>query len=176
MEKTQFRFKATILGKEKELVVNAPVRNGFVVTSEFAPTGISEVQNPNISFLNITSTIQGETVNEFQSDCNFLVNAMKECKENSRLDVHLWALQCIVESHLRRCGRIIYTDLLLYVDCFSLLLKADGFNEKMIRDTYPVVTYNLVEVYGQFVKDQYTLQPFKQSPIYGTLLNILQNC
>ena len=175
MESTQFKFKVTILGQEKELVVNVPVRNGYVITSEFTPKGISEIQNPDLNFLNVTETLQGETISEFKSDCKFLLNTMKDCIENSRLDVHLCALQYIVEAHLRGRGRIIFTDLLLYVDCFSLLLRADGFDEKMVRGAYPVVTYNLVEMYDQFVKDQYTLQPFKQSPIYATLLNILQN-
>jgi hypothetical protein len=97
---------------------------------------------------------------------------MNSCNATERLDVHLWALQCIVESHLRRCGRLIHTDMLLYVDCFTLLLKADGFDEDMIRKSYPAVVYNIVEVYGQYIKDHYTLQPFKTSPLYKTLVDI----
>jgi hypothetical protein len=62
--------------------------------------------------------------------------------------------------------------MLLYVDCFTLLLKADGFDENMIRKSYPAVVYNIVEVYDQFIKDQYTLQPFKNSPLYKTLLKL----
>lgn len=173
MEKQQFKFKATILGQSKELVVNAPVRNGFVITNEFCPEGLTDVQNNNVNFpFEITGTIQGESIAEFQSDCASLIEAMNACNATERLDVHLWALQCLVESHLRRCGRLIYTDMLLYVDCFTLLLKADGFDENMIRKSYPAVVYNIVEVYGQYIKDQYTLQPFKTSPLYKTLVDI----
>ncbi len=172
MEKQQFKFKATILGQNKELVVNAPVRNGFVITNEFCPLELTELPKENFPF-EITEAIQGEIINEFNADCTFLVDAMNSCNATERLDAHLWALQCIVESHLRRCGRLIYTDMLIYVDCFALLLKADGFDSTMIKKCYPAVVYNIVEVYGQFVKDQYTLQPFKTSPFYRTLVNMV---
>lgn len=171
MGKQQFKFKATILGQNKELVVNAPVRNGFVITNEFCPDGLTDSPDGNFPFV-ITETIQGETLDEFKADCTFLVNAMKEANATDRIEAHLWALQCIVESHLRRCGRLIYTDMLIYVDCFALLLKADGFDETMIKETYLAVVYNIVQVYDQFIKDQYTLQPFKNSPLYKTLLKL----
>lgn len=176
MEKKQFRFSATILGERKELVVNVPVRNGFVITNEFCPKVLTGLTPANGSFLaDMCETIQGELISEFQADCNFLVSAMEECHADSRLDVHLYALQNIVESHLRRCGRLIYNDMLIYVDCFALLLKADGFSTSMINDAYPVIVYNLVEACGQFVKDQFTLQPFKGTLLYRNLLEYLQN-
>lgn len=170
-KRKQFHFKTTILGIPKEWFVEVPINNTYVVTSAYRPKellGDKTTQEP--SFLNVLAGIQGEGIQEFKTDCAFLVEAMKTSKATSLLEVHLDALQRIVELHVRCYNRLIYTDLLLYIDCFSLLLKADGYAEKMIKETYWVVMCNLVEQYKPFVKDPNTLQPLANSELYKKLL------
>ena len=73
------------------------------------------------------------------------------------------------------CKRIIYNDLLIYIDCFALLLKADGFSTEFVKETYLQVVKMLIDLYGTDLKDQYTLQPFKYSPLYRQVKDKLKD-
>ena len=84
-------------------------------------------------------------------------------KENSQLDVHIAGLMAAVMDHLSQCGRLIFGDLLIYMDCFSLLLEADGFSETEIREIYPRVTRTIVKLYPDFIFNTADLSPFKGS-------------
>ena len=54
-------------------------------------------------------------------------------------------------DHLSRYDRIAFGDLLIYVDCFSLLLKAAGFGSEEIRAIYPRVTKTIANLYPDHV-------------------------
>lgn len=84
-------------------------------------------------------------------------------KQKSLLDVHISGLMAVVLDHLSRCGRLIFGDLLIYMDCFSLLLEADGFSEEEVKEIYPRVTRTIVELYPDYIFNTTDLSPFKGS-------------
>lgn len=158
MELRKFTFAGNINGKRKELTVTAPVENGGVYTNKYCP---QELLTGGISFI---TAVNGEMLNEFISDCSKQVKAMEDTGiQKSLLDVHIAGLMGTVMDHLARCNRIIFGDLLIYMDCFSLLLEADGFAEDEIRNIYPRVTRTIVELYPDYVFNTADLSRFKGS-------------
>ncbi len=91
--------------------------------------------------------------------------------QDTLLDVHIAGLMAIVMDHLSRCGRLIFGDLLIYMDCFSLLLEADGFSDEEIKDIYPRVTRTIVELYPDYIFNTADLSPFKGSYFDIVLFN-----
>ena len=53
--------------------------------------------------------------------------------------------------------------LLIYMDCFSLLLEADGLPDEKIMNMYPRVTRAIVGLYPDMVFNTMDLSPFKGS-------------
>lgn len=93
-------------------------------------------------------------------------------KQKTLLDVHVAGLMAVVMDHLARCGRLIFGDLLIYMDCFSLLLEADGFSEKEIKEIYPRVTHTIVELYPDYIFNTTDLSPFKDGHFDFVLFNV----
>lgn len=173
----QITCRATILGETKELVIEVPSRDGFVFTNEFCPSYLTDLDLWSNTILSgYTNTVQGETLDEFLCDCDTMITNIKNTLwTHSRLDAHIGGLVETVKQHLSRCNRIIYNDLLIYIDCFALLLKADGFSTEFVKETYPQVVKMLIDLYGTDLKDQYTLQPFKYSPLYRQVKDKLKD-
>ena len=90
----------------------------------------------------------------------------------TRLDTHIAGLMAVVMDHLARCGRLIFGDLLIYMDCFSLLLEADDFSDEEIREIYPRVTRTIVELYPDYIFNTVDLSPFKGSHFDFVLFNV----
>jgi hypothetical protein len=164
MERRNILFEAVIQGQQKDLVVNVPVEGNNVVTNEYCP---QELLTGGLKFV---TSINGETFGEFIADCNMQIRAMMDADDCcSRMDVHIEGLMAAVVSHINRCGRLIFGDLLIYVDCFSLLLKADGFDDAEIRKVYPRITKTIVDQYSMFLKNTINLAPLHQTPLYNIL-------
>ena len=167
MEKRNILFEATILGVKKDLVVNVPVEGNNVITNEFCP---QELLTGGLSFV---TGINGETIGEFIADCNMQINAMMDAdSSSSRMDAHVEGLMAAVVSHINKCGRLIFGDLLIYVDCFSLLLKADGFKNEEISKLYPYITKTIADMYPMFLKNTINLVPVHQTQLYQILSNL----
>lgn len=166
MEKRNILFEACIQGVQKELVVSVPVDGDKVVTSEYCP---QELLTGGLEFVEIRG-FNGEMLWEFMADCNMQIKAMENADEySSRMEIHIEGLMAAVVSHIYRCGRLIFGDLLIYVDCFSLLLKADGFDDTEIKNAYPVVTKAIVDMYPAALKNTMNLAPLYQTPLYNIL-------
>lgn len=158
MENKTFRFKANILGEEILLQITAPTECGGVITNKFCPQSLL---TGGVSFV---EAINGESLDEFALDCQRQILGMEAAgKVKSRLDAHIAGLMASVMDHLCRCGRLIFGDLLIYMDCFSLLLEADGFPEDEIREMYPRITRTIVELYPEQIFNTADLSPFKGS-------------
>ena len=167
MELQEFKFTGVIQYKVKHLSVKAPIENGGVRTDKFCP---QDLLTGGLSFV---TAINGENTSEFITDCTKQVRAMEIAgKEDSQLDVHIAGLMAAVMDHLSQCGRLIFGDLLIYMDCFSLLLEADGFSELEIREIYPRVTRTIVELYPDFIFNTADLSPFKGSHFDFVLFNV----
>lgn len=93
-------------------------------------------------------------------------------QQDTLLDVHIGGLMAVVMDHLARCGRLIFGDLLIYMDVFSLLLEADGLSPDEIRNIYPRVTRTIVDLYPDKVFNTMDLSQFKNSHFDFVLFNL----
>ena len=93
-------------------------------------------------------------------DCRKQVVAMSQIKgAESKIDLHIGGLMAVVMDHLSRNKLINYGDLLLYVDCFALLLRGAGFEEKEIKEIYPRVAKTIKELYPEYIKvDKFAIE------------------
>lgn len=158
MESLKLNFDTEILGKPTTFIVEVPYQNGIVATSEFCPTELLS------GTVDLMAAVRGESLDKFMTDCRKQLLAMSKTTEaDTLLDVHIAGLMAVVMDHLARCGRLIFGDLLIYMDCFSLLLEADGFQEEEIREIYPEVTRAIVDLYPEHVFNTADLSLFKGS-------------
>lgn len=149
------------------LKVTVPVEDGAVITNKYCP---KELLTGGLSFI---TAINGESIDEFKADCQKQVVAMGETtKTTNKMDRHIGGLMAVVMEHLTRCGRLIFGDLLIYVDCFAHLLIADGVPEAEVRATYPRITKTIVDFYPDYVKATVDLSQFNNTPIYLILCEL----
>ena len=167
METRRFKFSGNINGKRKELIIKAPVENGSVYTNKYCP---QDLLTGGLTFM---TPVYGELIDEFITDCQKQVVAMEGAGlQKTLLDVHIAGLTAVVMDHLARCGRLIFGDLLIYMDCFSLLLEADGFSKEEICEIYPRVTRTIIELYPDYIFNTADLSPFKGSHFDFVLFNV----
>ena len=146
MESLNLNFDTEILGEPRTLIVEVPYQNGIVATSEFCPTELLS------GAIDLMAAVRGESLDKFMADCRKQLHAMSKITEaESDLDLHIGGLMAVVMDHFSRNNRIEFGDLLIYVDCFSLLLKADGYDGEEIRTIYPRVTKTIVDLYPDYV-------------------------
>lgn len=155
METKCFCFETTISGVRTKLIVKAPVENDGVITNKYCPR---ELLTGGLAFIR---AVNGEGIEEFIQDCQKQCAGMRAAGSNvSKLDAHVAGLMASVNDHLSRCGRLIFGDLLIYMDCFALLLEADGFSDSEIRDSYPRIARSIVELYPDYICNTSDLSPF----------------
>ncbi|MBD5311146.1 MAG: hypothetical protein K2J92_01440 [Muribaculaceae bacterium] len=158
METLRLNFDAEILGVPRTFIIEVPYQNGIVATSEFCPTKLLS------GTVDLMAAVRGETLDSFIVDCRRQLIAMSKISEvETDLDIHIGGLMAVVMEHLSRNKRIFFGDLLIYVDCFSLLLKAAGVNKAEIRTIYPRVTKTIVDLYSEYVDSSIEGLPFKGS-------------
>ena len=162
-----FSFSGKINGETTNLKIKIPVENGGVYTNKYCP------QDLLTGGLNFVTAMNGESVDEFILDCKMQVVGMEGAGiQKSRLDVHIAGLMGVIMHHISRCNRLIFGDLLIYMDCFSFLLEADGFSEEEIKRLYPKITRSVVESYPDFIFNTQDLSPFKGSHFDFVLFNV----
>ena len=147
MEKLKLNFDAGSKEGSKTYSVEVPYKDGIVITSEYCPP---ELLTEKVDLL---AALRGEPLDKFMEDCRKQVLAMSQINElESTLDIHIGGLMAVVMDHISRHKVIIYGELLIYVDCFSLLLKGAGFEDKEIREIYPRVTQTIIDLYPTQIK------------------------
>lgn len=167
MESLKLNFDTEILGKPRTFVVEVPYQDGIVATSEFCPTELLS------GTVDLMAAVRGESLDKFMADCRKQLHAMAKIAEvDSDLDRHIGGLMAVVMDHFSRNSRIAFGDLLIYVDCFSLLLKADGFDSDEIRAIYPRVTKTIVDLYPDYVDNAIEGTQFTGSHTKETLDNL----
>ena len=76
-------------------------------------------------------------MNDVQNDFRTLVNYANNSSKTSLIDKFKEGLLKTVDSHISRCGRVLFCDLLMYVDCLAYLCYAsDLMTEQQITDNY----------------------------------------
>lgn len=146
MEKLKLNFDTKIMGEPRTYVVEVPYQEGIVATSEFCPTELLS------GSVDLMAAIRGETLDKFMSDCHMQLLAMSNIMEvDTILDRHIGGLMAVVMDHLSREKKISFGDLLIYIDCFSLILKAAGFDRNEIHSMYPLITQTILELYPNYI-------------------------
>jgi len=155
----RFSFSAVVCNQNKSFTFDVPTNNQGVVTNRFCPKAFLVLQN---GFYDAITPINGETVLEFEQDCRNLANAITNSiykDSNNKWEIYMDALACLVTTHVNQCGRLLFNDLLIYIDIFCYFLFADGINENNIKTNYPRFTYQFLIKMPSFLKDSATLQP-----------------
>lgn len=164
--KRTFKFEAVINGQSKVLTVNVTMMNGGVQTNKFCP---NELLTGGLSFV---TPVQGEMESEFVQDCKNIISGIQAAgRTDTRIEAFIGGLMRVVMNHINRCGRLIFGDLLIYLDCYALLLDADGFSEHEIRNSYIQVCRSIVQLYDDYVLNTANLAPLHLSPIYHILFS-----
>lgn len=166
----QFSFSIKVNGSIGKYSFSAPVENGYVFTNYFCPNSLLQGEGNFLSQNAIPQ--QGETEDEFVQDCQYIVNKSNTIPTEDTFTSLGQGLMHIVCNHLDIYGRILFMDLLIYMDCFAYLLKATGFSETEIKRVYPIVTKQIVDAAIQYVKDSHTLLPFHATKYYKILCKL----
>lgn len=162
----KIKFYAVINRHHKVLTVNVPLMNGGVQTNKFCP---NELLTGGLSYL---TPLQGELEQDFIQDCqNILTGAEATGKNDDRIDAFIGGLMGTVMNHFNRCGRLIFGDLLIYMDCFALLLEADGVPSDRVRNIYIDVLRCIVKLYDEKVLNTINLAPLKDTSLYTILFS-----
>ena len=170
MESLKLNFDTEILGNPRTFIVEVPYQDGIVATSEFCPTELLS------GAVDLIAAVRGESLDKFMADCRKQLHAMSKISEaDSDLDLHIGGLMAVIMDHFSCNSRIVFGDLLIYVDCFSLLLKADGYHSDEIRTIYPRVTKTIVDLYPDYVDSTIEGTLFTGSHTKEALDNLSQN-
>lgn len=142
MGRVKLSFNARIDGKKRVFNVEAPCREGVVITNEFCPIELLE------GSVELLAAIRGVSINRFREDCQRQVLAMSNLDEtDSEIDRHIGGLMAVVMDHLSRNKKITMSELLNYVDSFSLLLKGSKFDQEEIHALYPRIISTIQNLY-----------------------------
>jgi hypothetical protein len=72
-----------------------------------------------------------------QKDFNTLVTYANSSSKSSKIERYKDGLLKTVDAHIARCGRVLFCDLLMYVDCLAYLCYADDLmTEQQINSNY----------------------------------------
>lgn len=146
MENLKINFDTTIQGKPRAYIVEVPYQNGIVATSEFCPTELLS------GTVDLMAAVRGESLDKFMADTRMQLLAMSKLTESeTELDRHIGGLMAVVMDHLSRKKEISFGNLLIYVDCFCLLLKAAGFDREEIHLMYPRITRTILDLYPDYI-------------------------
>ena len=158
MKYKTFEFSTQNGDSSKYLRVTLPTEHNGVVTNKYCPPLLL---TGGIGFI---PAINGESETEFIYDCRKQISAMEAVgQEFSQMERHLAGLMTIVMNHILCCGRMIFGDLLIYMDVFSLLLEADGVDEEEIKNAYPQILRQIIELNPERILNTFDLSPFKGS-------------
>lgn len=84
---------------------------------------------------------------EVNDDFNHLVDSVNQSMLIHRMDKYMDGLLRIVDNHIARCGRLLFCDLLMYVDCLAYLCYAsDLMTESQIVTNYASWVKFIVEL------------------------------
>ena len=187
----QFKYNLRSGGEPRTLSFAIPYENGSVITNRYCPQQLLTGGLPHI-----IDAVNGESISEFDQDCRNQIlgiesagnlvtaraeppSSLERYAERSRdysnvpkIDAHIAGLMAAVMNHINCCGRLIFGDLLIYVDVFSYLLAADGYSEKEVKTIYPRILRSIVDLYPGYVKNSFDLSPIRGSALDNILTSL----
>lgn len=165
----QFSFKLKVNRFDGTYTFTVPCENGFIITSQYCPNSLLGPDN--------VPYVWGEKEPEFIKDYNKIAEQTSTfAKDNPKLDTvdcFYHAVNKVAFFHAIRYGRLIFHDLLIYMDCSAHLMKAIGFKDSEIKRYYVTTLKKIVDEANDNIKDSTTLLPFKSSTYYKTLCSLV---
>lgn len=165
----QFKYNLRSGGEPRTLSFSIPYENGSVVTNRYCP---QQLLTGGLS--HIIDAVNGESICEFDQGCRNQIRGIESAGNVSKIDAHIAGLMAAVMNHINCCGRLIFGDLLIYVDVFSYLLAADGYSEKELKTIYPRILRGIVDLYPGYVKNSFDLSPVQGSALDDILKSLTQ--
>lgn len=164
-------FEAKIRKEFISISINIPIGYGeYAITNMYRP--IDLFQSP-FSFVPLED---GESLLEFQQDCANIIETVKRFS-NVTAEEYLSGLKNVVKSHIRRCGRLILGDLMIYIDCFSHIMRALGESVETVKHFYPIALAEIVLECKDYIKVQSYSQlvPIENSPVWDRLFDYIKD-
>ena len=147
MEILKLNFNTGSDGSSRNYDVEVPYKDGIVITSEFCPT---ELLSGDVELL---AAIRGEPLDKFMEDCRKQVVAMSKIQDvDNKMDIHIGGLMATIMNHLSLHKEITLGEILMFMDCFALLMKGAGFEDEEIRGIYPNVAKTIQDLYSDYIK------------------------
>ena len=116
----------------REVSINVPVISNALLP---VPLVDSRWARPYV-FRNVSNYPLSEQLNTI-NDFKRFVELVNESTATNEIERYKDGLLKIVDEHIRRCGRLLFYDLLMYVDCIAYVCYAsDLMTEEQIVDNY----------------------------------------
>lgn len=94
-----------------------------------------------------------EEAPDFPTDFQRLVQLANSSASYSRIERFKKALLNICDEHIKRCNRLVFSDLLMYVDCMGFACLATGeMNSSNVKSNYGKWAKMVVDQRGYYVK------------------------
>ena len=91
--------------------------------------------------------------NDVTNDFNRLISLVNTSSLSAKIDRYKDGLLKIVDEHINRCGRLLFCDLLMYVDCLAYLCYAsDLMTEGQIQQNYASWTKYIVDKRKNYIQ------------------------
>ena len=170
-----YSYNICIQGKLYHYSFNVPELDDYVFTNRFCPNVfLHRDGNPILGMDPFPKNGQKKT--DFNSDCNKFANYLELSDYNSQyhidgIAVFYDALEKIVVEHVNKHGRLVFIDLLMYVDimCYFLFADRGETAEHDIRKFYPTYVMFVINGLGDYVRDSWTLLPIQGTPMYNVV-------
>ena len=139
------------LNAGKELYLNMDTTpQGFIRLNRFVPDYLTMTYSSPL-FAGEDNALEAD---EFETDCRNMV----DCFNNNRLNYRdggncFSVLDAVVIAHIRRCGRLIFGDLLTYVSEMCELMSAMGYSIPTLKVLYPNFVAACVERHESYIKE-----------------------
>lgn len=147
--------------------VVVPINRNCVQSNEFMPDFIKEFP--------FGLTIALQAIDEFQADCNNIVNEINMNRWKYNIDsTYYYALKIIVEKHISKYGRLFFSDLTGYADVCCHLMRGFGFDANRLKsEVYLVLIQLILQEFKDYIKDgnpMVGVVPFTTTHKYNILL------
>lgn len=94
-----------------------------------------------------------EEAPDFPTDFQRFVQLANTSSSYSRIERFKNALLKICDEHIKRCNRLVFSDLLMYVDCMGFACLATGeMNSSTVKSNYGKWAKMVVDQRGYYVK------------------------
>lgn len=154
-----FAFSSNVKGVPNRISFSLPTDSSFVISNQYRPNLFSGAMSP------IVNMQAGEGIKEFYDDCCNILTAASRSPEEG-VDALVDGLLAVINAHIARCGRLIFGDLMIYIDCWVHILKGAGVSDQDARDYYSVELGILLSIFLPHIKDDATLVPFSETETF----------